>query len=115
MEIDYFTSDFNILVELGKRIKTARIRAEKTQEQLAKESGVAKSTIERAEKGESVQFLNVVKILRALNLLQNLETLLPSSQMTPIEYVEETPLPSRVRFSKKTANTKSTFKWGDEQ
>ena len=113
MQIDLFVSDVGILSELGARLKTARIRAGLTQAQLAEDSGVAKTTVERAENGGSVQLLNIVKILRTLNALGGLELLLPSTENTPMENLNASSRPKRVRvhIPKKTVS----FKWGDEQ
>ena len=82
-----FSSDDDILKELGERIKAERIRQKMTQAQLAVNSGVGKSTVERAESGESIQFVNIIKILRTLHQLSGLDALLPSSEMTPIQYL----------------------------
>ena len=87
MQIDVLYSDEDILKELGERIKAERIRQKMTQAQLGINSGVGTSTIQRAESGESIQFLNIIKILRTLHQLHNLELLLPSSEMTPMQYL----------------------------
>ena len=87
MKIDTFYSDEEILKELGERIKAERIRQKMTQGQLAINSGVGKSTIERAEAGESIQFLNVIKVLRTLHQIPALDGLLPSSEMTPMQFL----------------------------
>ena len=76
-----------ILKELGERMKAERIRQKMTQEQFAVNSGVGKSTVERAENGESVQLLNLVKLLRTLHQLSSLDVLLPSAEMTPMQYL----------------------------
>lgn len=117
MWINSFATDEQILSEIGARIKAARIRAGKTQARLATESGVSKRTVENIENGESAQFLNIIKILRALNLIQNLEALLPSAEKTPVEYVitHTKSQMMRVRESKSKKPSESPFKWGDEK
>ena len=115
MEVDTFCSDEKILMEIGERLKAERIRSGYTQSTLAKESGVAKSTIERLEKGESVQFLNLIKILRALNRVNSLDLLLPSKQKTPMEYVNSPAEADRKRFRISEKHQEYTFKWGDEE
>lgn len=86
-EINIFLTDEQILKELGERVKTERIRQGMTQETLSAKSGVGKSTVERFEKGESLQLLNLIRILRTLNLLQNLQLLIPSGEPSPMEYL----------------------------
>ena len=113
MQIDIFSNDEEILTELGKRIKHARIKAELTQSELAKECGIAKSTIERIEKGESIQLLILIKILRSLNHLNGFENILPDTQTTPLEYLRQPAPKKRVRT--KTNIQKKNFSWGDEK
>ena len=113
MKISLFENDDQILKELGSRLKMARIRSGQTQAQMAENSGVAKTTVERAEKGESIQFLNIIKMLRSLNFLSGLETMLPSAEKTPLELLNGTAAPKRVH--PRTAKPVSRFKWGDEE
>lgn len=122
MKITHFLSDLQILTELGERIKTARVRTQWTQAELAKNSGVAKSTVERVEKGESIQFLNIIKIMRALNTLNTLDIMLPSTEKTPFEYLKEATTKKRYRVYKienekeiMVAEKPKPFKWGDDQ
>lgn len=113
MRIDAFANDDQILIELGERLRFSRVRAALTQSQLSKESGVAKSTIERAENGKSVQLSSLVKILRALNKISSLELLLPVPQATPFESLRKKEPKMRVRSS--AATPYGSFKWGDDQ
>ena len=113
MKIDVFKSNEQILEELGTRLRVARIRSGQTQAQLAKASGVSKTTVERAERGESVQLLNIVKLLRSLRLLGGLEVLVPPAEKTPLEYLEKIFVPQRVRPRKGVSQ--SSFVWGDEK
>ena len=87
MKLTEFHTDVQILQELGTRLKTERIRQKMTQETFAKNCGVAKSTVERFEKGESVQFANLLKMLRTLHQLSGIELLLPVTEPSPMEYL----------------------------
>ena len=87
MKLTEFHSDEQILQELGTRLKTERIRQKMTQETFAKNCGVAKSTVERFEKGESVQLANLLKMLRTLHQLSGIELLLPITEPSPMEYL----------------------------
>lgn len=113
MQINIFANDVQILLELGERLKLARIRAGMTQNQLAEQSGVAKSTVERAERGESIQIQSLIKLLRALNCIGGLETLLPNTEATPLENVNQVAGKQRVRHTA-VPKTKG-FKWVDEE
>ena len=117
----YWKSDEEILKEIGERLKRARIRAKLTQEQLAQNSGVGKSTIERAEKGEGLQLLNLVKLFRALNMLPSFELLLPSAEPSPMEELavrDSGSLPQRVRTKANPSvqyKINRTFVWGEDK
>lgn len=87
MKLTEFHTDEQILQELGTRLKTERIRQKMTQETFAKNCGVAKSTVERFEKGESVQLANLLKMLRTLHQLSGIELLLPVSEPSPMDYL----------------------------
>lgn len=115
MQIDYIMDNIQILLEVGTRIKQARIRKNLTQADFAKISGVSKGTLERVEKGESVQFLTIVKILRHLELLGNLENLFPESEATPIELLHQKTGKKRKRVRKSENSDPGTeWKWGDD-
>ena len=87
MKLTEFHTDEQILQELGTRLKTERIRQKMTQETFAKNCGIAKSTVERFEKGESVQLANLLKMLRTLHQLSGIELLLPVTEPSPMEYL----------------------------
>ena len=113
MRIDLFANDQQILAELGERLRRARIRAELTQDALADSCGLAKSAVERAEKGENIRLLTLVKIMRTLNCVGALEGLLPEAEATPLEILRHSE--QRKRVKAKTAAKNSGFKWGDEK
>ena len=97
--------------DLGKKIKIYRIMKEMSQQDLADQTGVSKRSISRLEQGESVQLDNLLKILLALELGDNIELLVPDQTKRPSYYLDKTDSrPKRVR--KRTE--KSDFKWGDE-
>ena len=70
-------TDQATLAELGVRAARARLERGWTQAQLAEAAGVSKATVERLENGSSTQLHNLLRCLRALDRLENLEGLLP--------------------------------------
>jgi putative transcriptional regulator len=76
--------DAAILQELGARLGRRRIDANLTQAQLAQEAGVSKRTLERMEAGRSTDFVMLVRVLRALKLMDGLESLIPDLPPSPI-------------------------------
>lgn len=82
-------SDNAVLVEFGKRIANARLNNNWTQAELANKAGVSKSTLEHIEKGQSTQLLNMVKILRAIGLLEQFINIVPEQAPSPMELLAE--------------------------
>lgn len=64
-----------------------RLRRNESQAQLAKEAGISKRTLERMEAGQSVQLTSLIRVLRALDVLNRLEAALPEPQPSPRELV----------------------------
>jgi len=85
MKITNDQSESAVLGELGQRIVHERLKQQITQAELAGRSGVSKRTIERIESGHSAQFGSVIRILRALALLDRLDTLVPGGDLPPTE------------------------------
>jgi len=79
MEISKQYTDLAILSEIGERITRCRLDLNLTQAKLAAAADVSKRTVERMEKGESVQLTSFVQILRALELVGNLEAVVPKT------------------------------------
>jgi transcriptional regulator with XRE-family HTH domain len=85
MKITNTLSDEATLVELARRVQRARLDQQITQAALAERSGVSRVTVERFESSGGAQIATLVRILRALGLLERLDTLLPETAVRPIE------------------------------
>ncbi len=80
MDISKQYTDLAILSEIGERVGRCRLKLNLTQAKLAESAGVSKRTVERMEKGESsVQLTSFVQILRALDLVGNLDGVVPKT------------------------------------
>jgi transcriptional regulator with XRE-family HTH domain len=88
MKIAQDNSDSTIINELGNRLARYRLNRNQTQAVLAKESGVSLRTIVRIEHGKSVQLTSIIRVLRALHLLGNLEALVPQPPVSPVQQVK---------------------------
>ncbi len=107
-------SDGAILKELGSRISRYRLNRNMTQEKLAAESGVSRSAVQRAENGTSIQLFKLIRVLRVLNLLGNLEFFAPEPEASPLQQLEmRGKIRQRAKLSKKKKNT--DWNWGDEE
>ena len=116
MSIDGLMTDRAILEELGRRLTRRRIAQVLTQEDLAKEAGISKRTLERLEAGHPSQLLSLVRVLRALNMLDLFEVAIPEEAARPMDALK---LKGKVRqrvFSKKRKpHTDEDWTWGDEK
>jgi transcriptional regulator with XRE-family HTH domain len=82
-------TDAAVLEELGARLARRRIDANLTQARLAEEAGVSKRTLERLESGRSTDFRMLVRVLRALKLVDGLESLIPDTPQSPIVLLKQ--------------------------
>ncbi len=78
-------SDTAVLKELGLRIARYRLNRNMTQGALATESGVSTPTVQRLENGQSTQASNLIRILRTLHLLENLDAMVPEPAISPLQ------------------------------
>lgn len=74
--------------ELGERLTRRRLELNLTQAQVADKAGIGKRTLERIEAGASTQLTNFLRLLRALDLYDGLELLLPTTAPSPITLLE---------------------------
>ena len=112
MRIITETSDVEVLHEIGDRLKKIRIDSLKTQEEIAVLTGVSLRTINNMEAGKDVSFSTIVKVMRALRILQNLDTAIPEPGIRPSDVIKLGKHRERVR---KTVKPSNTWKWGDEK
>jgi transcriptional regulator with XRE-family HTH domain len=88
MHFDELTTDAAILAELGRRLERHRLERNWTQAEMAVEAGVGQATVQRAERGHSVQMTSMIKLLRTLELLAGLDLAIPESIDLPIAQLE---------------------------
>src|SRR5580704_8119678 len=88
MNLEELMTDDAVLAELGRRLAQNRLERNWTQAQLAAEAGLGQATVQRAERGESVQMTSMVKLLRTLDLLGGLDLAIPESIDLPIAQLE---------------------------
>jgi transcriptional regulator with XRE-family HTH domain len=94
-------SNTAIIEEIGKRLKTYRLKKRLTQQQLAERAGVSLFSVAQIENGKSVSLGILLSVMRALRLLDNLEMLLPEIGISPIEILQlKGKTPQRIRPKK---------------
>jgi transcriptional regulator with XRE-family HTH domain len=99
MHLDELMTDAAVLAELGRRLTRHRLERNWTQAELAAEAGIGQATVQRAERGESVQMTSMIKLLRTLGLLGGLDVAVPESIDLPIAQLEREQRKSRRRAS----------------
>ncbi len=97
----YAMSDPAIMAEIGKRLKETRLRKNYTQRELALKAGLSVLSVQNLEKGCSVSLSTLILVLRMLNILPNLETLIPPPPVSPVELLK---LKGKSRFRVKKSN-----------
>ena len=116
MKLSKQLTDEAILRELGGRLAAARLARNLTQAALAEEAGVSKRTVERLESGEvAARLSGLVRVCRALGLVDRLDALVPSPTPSPVEQLK---LAGRQRKrasgrSQPTTRAPRKWTWGD--
>nr|WP_320192817.1 helix-turn-helix transcriptional regulator [uncultured Desulfobacter sp.] len=76
-------TDKAIIKEIGRRLKSTRLRKNMTQKEVAEATGLSLNAVQTAEKGAS-KMMTYVKILRVLNALDSLDNFLPEVNISPL-------------------------------
>jgi transcriptional regulator with XRE-family HTH domain len=117
IKITNLLSDEAILAEIGQRVRGRRIELNMTQADLADKAGIAKPTVENIERGTSGQLSTIIRILRALDLMDNLDRLIPEPVPRPMDLLKRKKK-LRVRASKKEIDDKKTgetWTWKEDE
>ena len=116
MKITNDNSDSAVLKEMGNRIAQYRLNQDKTQAALAQEAGVSNRTMTRVESGNSIQASSLIRILRALKLVDNLDGLIPEPVASPVQQLKMQGKQRKRASSKlEKPSSEGTWSWGDEE
>lgn len=115
MRIDELSTDDAVLAELGERLARARLERDITQKQLADAAGVSRSALQHIEAGRPASTTNLVRFLRALEMLDALERAIPERPVSPIaELRRSRPARRRASGSRVRAEPEgSGWRWGE--
>ena len=104
-------SDTAIMETIGAFIKHHRVQQNKSQSQLAKEAGIVRSTLSLFERGQNTSMIVFVQLLRVLKLLHLLQEFQVKLQISPIQ-LAKLEQSKRVRARRKGKNeTKPKSNW----
>ncbi len=83
----YGRSNSDVVKLLGQRFRQYRITMQLKQVDVAKKAGVSVFTLSQFENGRSsnIAMANMVALMRAIGMLENVDALLPELPMSPYE------------------------------
>jgi transcriptional regulator with XRE-family HTH domain len=96
----YKCTDFEILTEMGQRVRLSRMAQNLTQQALAEKSGLNRSTIRDLENGKALNILSLIQVFRSLEMLDRLDDFLPGIESSPVLATQQRER-KRVRLSPK--------------
>jgi putative transcriptional regulator len=74
-----------VLAEIGERISRQRLNQNITQVELARRAGVTRIVVQRLENGLGCNLESLIKILRSLDLIEQLDSFLPEPGISPLQ------------------------------
>jgi putative transcriptional regulator len=77
-------NDQTLAKELGRRIQATRLAANESQATLAAKAGLSTPSLSHLEDGKGAQLSSLLRVLRALNRLDDLELAFPAPQPSPL-------------------------------
>lgn len=81
----YDLSDEALLHEIGRRVQRHRLNRNMTQNRVARLSGSSRNTVQALESGKGINLQSFVRILRAMDALDDLDALLPDPGLSPLQ------------------------------
>ncbi|WP_413512104.1 helix-turn-helix domain-containing protein [Myroides odoratus] len=78
-------SDKAIMKNIGLFIQQTRIKQNLTQEEVAFQAAISRSTLSLVERGDNISLVNLIKILRTLNALYVLQTFEVKEELSPLQ------------------------------
>ena len=103
-------SNEGVLTELGHRLRRVRLNINLTQAELAKQAGVSRRALQKAEDGEVTTVGTLVNILRGLGQLSQLDTFLPEPPPSPVQ-LAKLQGQTKKRASRKRKKEKTSDSW----
>lgn len=81
-------SDAAVMETIGNFIQTHRLNQNRSQNQVAEQAGISRSTLSLLERGEKVKLSSLIQVLRVLDLLHVMDVFRVQEQISPIEYAK---------------------------
>lgn len=106
----YAYSDLAILKLLGERFRSARLDRNLSQQEVADNAGISRLTVIGIEEGKNVKLMSLIQALRSLGLLDNLDSLIPEPEISPLA-LAKLKSKKRQRASKTKPLNKDESEW----
>jgi len=78
-------------LDLGQQLRDLRLRRNLDQQLLAQQAGVALSALKNIESGKGSTMKTLLRVLRALDRLDWLQTLSPTVSISPLQLLKQKP------------------------
>ncbi|MFV7235357.1 helix-turn-helix domain-containing protein [Flavobacterium sp. ZB4R12] len=78
-------SDATLIETIAGFVKHHRLLQNKTQQQVAEDAGINRSTLNQLEKGERITLKTLIQVLRTLNLLYVMDVFKIQEQISPLQ------------------------------
>lgn len=88
LKMDNARTTEEIEKELGQQIRSLRLRKNLDQEKLSERAGVALSALKNLESGKGAALKTFIKVLKALERLEWLNTLAPAVSISPLQVLK---------------------------
>ena len=75
-------------IELGRQIRTLRLRQDLDQQQLADRAGIALNAVKNLESGKGATLRSLARVLRVLNRADWLGALAPAVSISPVQMLK---------------------------
>lgn len=85
----YADSDKALAQSIGNYIQYNRLNQNRTQAEVSKSAGISRSTLSLLERGETVTLTTLIQVLRALNLLEIMNTFVVREEISPLAYARQ--------------------------
>jgi|LSQX01.2.fsa_nt_gb transcriptional regulator with XRE-family HTH domain len=112
-DISYISSlsDAAILKQVGEFIKAKRIGQNLTQDDVAAQAAISRSTLSLLERGDNIALANLLKILRVLDALYIFEQFKVTEQISPLQLAKEDEKKRKRASSIHNKNKKDILGW----
>jgi len=107
----YSMSDTALAETIGAYIKQHRLDQNRTQDEVAEQAGISRSTLSLLEKGKTVTVPTLIRVLRVLELLHIMDSFQIHEQVSPLQ-LARLEQEKRVRArSKRTSKDNRKSEW----